>query len=281
MPSDPSLLSSPPGGCRASPVPPSESAEQLRAVIRELQDELVACQRLALLGSMAAMVAHEFNNLLTPITARAEAALLSADDVPLMRKTIERTLIQAQRAKAVTHHLLGLAHNEPRPLQACSVAAAVREAIETATRPFEKDGIELRIAVPEDLQVRAREDLLCQVLLNLLLNARQAMKDTSAGTLSITAQAIGDRVRIDVRDTGRGIPRDVLDNVVNPFLAANPHERPNDWHQVGLGLSVCRVIAHHHGAALEGLANEGPGCTFRLSWPAATGSTPAAPRQAC
>ena len=78
-------------------------------------------------------------------------------------------------------------------------------------------------------------------------------------------------MQIDVQDSGCGIPRETLENVFNPFLAADPHQQPNDWQQVGLGLSACRMIAFHHGATIQGLANDGRGCTFRLSWPVADG----------
>jgi len=231
-----------------------------------VQDELIACQRLATLGSMMAMITHEFNNLLTPLLARTEAALIGEPDVAFMRKTLERTLVQTQRALAVTQHLLAMAHDRPRPAQTCSVARAVQEAIETLTRPLAKDGIDLKVSVAEDLQVYAREDLLCQVLVNLLLNARQAMQG-SEGPLSISAIAQDGHVRIEVRDSGKGLPADVLNQVVNPFLAADPQARPNDWQQVGLGLSVCRLIARDHGASIQGVANDGPGCTFRVCWP--------------
>lgn len=251
--------------CATAPDVTNESVESLKGAVAALQEELIACQRLAMLGSLAAMAAHEFNNLVTPIIARAEAAL-TGDDVPFMRKALDRTLTQAQRAIGLARHLLDLAHSNYHATEQCSVAAAVREAIETAARPFEKDGIELRVVVPEELRVCAREDLLCQVLLNLLLNARQAMRGRS-GTLAITATAGGDRVQVDVRDSGKGLAPDFIANVLNPFLAADPRRCPQDWQKVGLGLSVCRMIAYHHGATLQALPNDGPGCTFRLRWP--------------
>lgn len=263
---------------RATParVTPTETAESLKAEIEGLRAALLTCQRLATLGNLAAMAVHEFKNLLTPIVARSEAALLAGDDVAYMRKTLERTLVQAQRATAVAEHLLRLAHDQSSPAGACSVAAAVREAIETMTRPCDKDGIELRVFVPETLQVRAQADLLGQVLLNLLLNARRAMKNTS-GTLTVSAARHGTHVQIDVQDSGCGIPQATLENVFNPFLAADPHQHPNDWQQVGLGLSACRMIAFHHGATIQGLANDGRGCTFRLCWPVADGPDGHAP----
>jgi signal transduction histidine kinase len=243
-----------------------ESPEDLRTALRELQSELIACQRLALLGSMAAMVAHEFNNLLTPIMAPAEAAM-SGNDVPFMRKTLARALTQSQRAMRITRLLLNLAHDEARPQSDCALAPIIREALDTLTRPLEKDGITLQLDVSEDLRVRAQPDLLCQLLLNLLLNARRAMEGAS-GILAITARPDGGGVQIEIRDAGKGIAPDLLDGVINPFLAADPNARPQDWQRVGLGLSVCRLIAHHHGATLEGARNADRGCTFRLRWPA-------------
>ncbi len=249
----------------AFPMAATETDEKLRSALESTQNELVACQRLALLGSLAGMAAHEFNNLMTPVVALVEAALTAADPA-LTHKALDRTLIQVQRAIGLSDHLLALAHREYRPAELCSVAAAVREALETAVRPFQKDGIELRVTVPEELRVCAQEALLCQVLLNLLLNARQAMQGRR-GVLTVTATADSDHVQIDVRDSGKGIPPDRLATVFNPFLAADPRARPQDWQTVGLGLSVCRLIAHHHGATLRALPNDGPGCTFRLRWP--------------
>lgn len=245
----------------------SNDPQRLEATVRELEQELIACQRLAMLGNLAAMAAHEFRNLMTPIVARCEAAL-TTDDAAFTRKAVERALTQAQRAIAVTGHLLDYAHDTAKPVETCSVAEAVREAIETQTRPLEKDGIQLTVAVPAELQVRAQPDLFCQVLLNLLVNARQAMKDMRAA-LTVSAQQEGAHVAIRVRDSGRGFPREKLDNVLNPFLAAEPTDRVSDWHDVGLGLSVCRMIARRHQATIHAEANEGPGCTFVLRWPSA------------
>lgn len=247
--------------------------------LNALRQELVACHRLALLGNITAMVAHEMNNLLTPILARTEAALTTPDDVEFMRKTLARVLVNAQRAKSVAERLVTAAQGQNGEPESCVLADAVRDALETMTRPLEKDGIQLCVEVPPDLRVRANHDLLCQVLLNLLLNARRAMSGTP-GLLTISAAMHGDFVIIDVRDSGAGIPAEVLRDVFNPFLAANPVDDPRDWQKVGLGLSVCRLIASHHGAQIHALSNEGRGCTFRLTWPCAKTAC-AAPVAAC
>lgn len=262
--------SSPPAGTpsrRSLSTRPGCAEVSLRTAVEALEQELIACQRLATLGNLAAMAAHEFRNLMTPVVARCEAAL-TGGDVAFMRKALERAVVQAQRAIAVSRHLIDLAHGAAPPAQACGVAAAVREALETMTRPLEKDGIALHLAVPDDLCVSARPELFGQVLLNLLLNAREAMKDTR-GTLTVAARPDGGHAEIEVRDSGKGFPPGIVEQVLNPFLAADPHARPDDWQAVGLGLSVCRMIAWQHGARIRAERNDGPGCTFRLRWPLA------------
>lgn len=242
------------------------SGDALRAALAAAQEELIACQRLATLGSIAAMIVHEYNNLLTPILARVEAALM-LDDPAFGRRALEQTLTNARRATSLAQQLMELAQGRPLPVSACVVNDVVQRAIATIARPFEKDGIHLQVTVPPDLNVRAQEDLLCQVLVNLLLNARKAMKN--GGRLAITAVASASHVQIEVRDAGVGIPRADLDSRFNPFLAADPFAQPQDWRDVGLGLAVCRLIAYQHGAQLAMEANDGPGCTVRITWPRA------------
>lgn len=251
----------------APPIDPHRSIERLQATIDRLEADLIATQRLATLGSMGAMVAHEINNLMTPILARAEFALSTGSPAD-MRRTVERSKVHVQRAISVTERLLGLANPEESPREACSVAGAVQEAIEAAMRPFEKDGIELIVAIPEDLHVAAQFDLLQQVLLNLLLNARQAMEGVR-GRLRISARQEDEHVLIDICDAGKGIFPERLDGVINPFLAAPHAADAHSWQSVGLGLNVCRIIAQQHGATITAFANDGTGCTFQLRWPAA------------
>lgn len=243
------------------------SEGRLGDAVRVLEDELIACQRLALLGNLSAIAAHEFNNLMTPIIARAEAALSGEPDVAFMRKTLERTLTQAQRAVGLSRRLLELATDGFVVGGTCRLAHVVREAIDTATRPFEKDNIALRVDVPEDLWVVGHQDVVVQVLLNLILNARAALKEVGGGSLSVTARADANRIRIAICDNGKGMPPAWINGTLNPFLAADPLASPTDWKQVGLGLSACRMIASRHGASIRAEANPDRGCTFRLDWP--------------
>lgn len=267
VPTDSSAAGFPVSGAAAPAGVELSNEARLGDAVRVLQDELVACQRLALLGNLSAIAAHEFNNLMTPIIARAEAALTGEPDVPFMRKTLERTLTQAQRAVGLSRRLLELATDGFVASGTCRLAHVVREAIDTATRPFEKDNIALCVDVPEDLWVVGHQDVLVQVLLNLILNARAALKEVGGGSLSVTARPESNLVRIAIRDTGKGMSAAWIAGTLNPFLAADPFASPTDWKHVGLGLSACRVIAHRHGARIQAEANADRGCTFYLDWP--------------
>ncbi|MBU0616826.1 MAG: HAMP domain-containing histidine kinase [Planctomycetes bacterium] len=231
-----------------------------------LQQWFIASQRQALLGSLSGIIAHEYNNLMTPVLARAQDAV-SRNDVAAMRKALAVTLTQTRQALDFTRQVLEVARGEELPVRACSVGELVDAAITAAVRPFERDGIELVLHVPSDLEVRAQPLLFVQVLLNLLLNARAAMKDR-CGKLSISACREDDRVLISVCDAGVGMSPEMLNDVINPFLQTRDQERPGDWGSVGLGLLACRTIAQQHGATLNARNNDGPGCTFRLVWPA-------------
>lgn len=237
------------------------------SVLNQLEAQIVAQHRLALLGTMSAMVAHEFNNLMTPVLAYAkEAARTGQTD--LMRKALERTVRQTERAVGVSRRLLELAHGAQAQPQACTLRQIVDDAIVSATRPFEKDGIELSVAVDPQIRVRAEPLLLEQVLLNLLLNARQALHERG-GRIHVSADPDGDCVSITVSDTGRGISEDDIHRRINPFLSRSTSAEPGDWQSVGLGLNVCRFIAQRQGARIEADATREQGCTFRLHWPKA------------
>jgi signal transduction histidine kinase len=204
---------------------------------------------------------------MTPVLARAQDAV-KHDDIEAMRKALVTTVRQTEKALGFTRRLIELARGEELSLGTHAVRELVEDAVASAVRPFERDGIELELRVPDDLRIRVQRTLFVQLMLNLLLNARKAMKDRR-GSLTIAARRDNDVVEIDVCDEGIGLSPEMLDGVMNPFLAAEAEAEPGAGGGIGLGLRACRLIARQHDATLRALANEGPGCTFRLNWPAA------------
>lgn len=240
---------------------------ELQSLVRRLESEIETLHRLAMVGMMASMAAHEWNNLVTPVLARAEDAL-SRNDVESMRHALERTIANIKKSVTVSKSMLSFAKSAGEELEAVAVAGAVREALETGIRPLDKDRIELKLDIGDDCLIRAHRVLFEQLLLNLVLNARQAMNERG-GFLTISARREAEMVRIDVRDTGVGIPRETIDQIINPLLRGT-EDATRAWQALGTGLNVCRTIAHQHAATIDVRPNEeGRGCTFRLYWPAA------------
>lgn len=240
------------------------SAEQ---TIQALQKELINCQRYNLLGSVAGLMAHEFNNLMTPVLARAQDAV-ERDDVAAMRKALTVTVNQTTKAIDVTRRLLELAGGAPGAARPCVLRSAVDDAIAAAVRPFPKDGIELTVGVPDELTVRAEPVLLAQVLLNLLLHARHNITERT-GRIAIRAAADQSFARIEVADNGNGTPRERIENAIAPFLASDVHSNPCDLDGVGLDLNACRTIVQFHGGRMTARPATDTGCVIECCWPIA------------
>lgn len=237
----------------------------LRDVAQDGQGEQLAYQRYALLGAISGILVHEFNNLMTPVLTRSQAAL-AYDDVRMMRKALECTVSQTQRAMEIGRRLLELAACRPVRLEALPVAAAVEAALMAAARPFEKDNIELTLRIDEQVRVRADRILFEQAVLSLLQAAREHLQ--RGGRITLSARADGDQVLIELTQSATRFSRQEIRDVLNPFLQSDVRRVPFDAHSLGFSLSAVRTIAHLHRASVEAQGDETNGtCTIRLRWP--------------
>ena len=136
-------------------------------------------------------------------------------------------------------------------------------------RDPQKDGIALRIQVQGDLWVRGDSVQLEQVLLNLLINARQAMLG-KGGSLTLKATAAEENeVRIQVIDTGPGIPENLLPKIFQPFFTTKGTTKKDEARGTGLGLAICKDIIEHHKGRISVESQVGQGTTFSIHLPAA------------
>lgn len=237
------------------------------AEVQQLREQLVLAQRRALLGDTSAMLAHEFNNLMTPVLARASFAI-SSKDSELHVQTLERIVTQVNKALDLSRHLLGYyAHGEVDRSD-CSVLNVVESSLQDTIRPLSKDGVEVTLEVAESLRARGPAVLLEQVLLNLVLNARAALNN-QRGRVHINAQHVEEKVLIEVHDSGAGIPADLREQVFQPFLSDTRAELLHSHEAIGLGLKLCRLIlAQEQGSLMLSESSYG-GCCFAVRWPAA------------
>jgi C4-dicarboxylate-specific signal transduction histidine kinase len=241
--------------------------ERLETEFAGLQKQLWHAQRLSSLGTMAAMVAHEYNNLMTPIVSFAKYAL-DQDDDELMRSALQKCLTQAQRAAGLSAHILSLAADQDKGPTAVPLRELITESIECLGRDLDKDNIGLSLKVDPELRVRANPAQMQQVLVNLIQNARQAMLGRR-GRLTIEAQQKDEDVELRISDTGCGIRSEDLPHIFEPFFTTKSHEDRPDKRGIGLGLAVCQDIVTGQDGRINVESRLGHGTTFILALPAA------------
>ena len=246
--------------------------EEMQRQLDDLREQLTESQRLATIGTIAAVIAHEFNNLLTPIVSYSQFALQSAEsdkpDAELIKKALSKSFQGSTKAGRMCTSMLGLARGESSfgPVE---IQRLVEETLLVLARDPQKDGIALRVQVQPGITVHGDHVQLEQVLLNLLINARQAMLG-KGGSITIKAQRTdaGD-LRLQVIDTGPGIPEKYIARIFDPFFTTKGTTRKGEPKGTGLGLAICKEIIEHHKGRIEVQSELGRGSTFSIHLPAA------------
>ena len=250
--------------------------EQLAAAQAQLdllKEQLTETQRLATIGTISAVVAHEFNNILTPIINYAQFGLTAAEsdnpDMGLIKKALAKSLHGSEKAAKICASMLSLARGESS-FEAVDVQRVIEEVLSVLARDPQKDGIALRVQVTPGLRVMGDAIQLEQVMLNLLINARQAMLG-KGGSLTVKASAVEDAgaVKIQVIDTGPGIAEKHLGKIFEPFFTTKATARPGESKGTGLGLAICKEIVARHGGRIEVASALNKGTTFTLVLPGA------------
>lgn len=234
--------------------------------INLLQEQIQATQKMATLGTMACLAAHEFNNILVPMINYSELALQNPDDVPLMRKALEKTIEHGQRASVIIQSMLGLVRDQGKEREWVRLREIVDECFRCIARDLEKDQIQRKVELDDDLQVFAVPGQLLQVLLNLVINARQAMLD-NGGVLTVQARQNNDEVTIRVRDTGCGIEPEIIDQIFDPLFTTKTAESHPEEQGTGLGLMICKDIIEAHNGMIEVDSSPGCGAAFVIKLP--------------
>jgi len=229
--------------------------------VRALETEMTRRERLAALGDVAAAFAHEVRNPLNAVSMglqrlRTEFTPEPADEYA---RFVDLMQGEVRRLNAIVEQFIALARPLPLALGRVDPAELLHELGALMDAEARQAGVTLRLVAPASLPaVRADRDHVKQVLLNLVVNALQAMG--KGGTLTLDARAERDQVTIGVGDTGPGIPPEVLPRVFDPYFTTKPGG-------LGLGLTIARRIAEAHGGALTVESLPGRGTRFLLGLP--------------
>jgi len=245
----------------------NQMAAELHAreqALRQAQAALIQSEKMAAFGQLGAGIAHEIKNPLAGVLGLVQLTSRSMpndDPTKAALATIEK---ETKRCRTIIDHLLRFARPEKVAREPVALAPVVADAVALTRHTMGTHGIELKIDVPDTLPtVHASANQVQQVLMNLVMNADQAMEDRGRGIVTISAQAGPDRfVEIRVADNGPGIPKAARERIFDPFFTTKPAGKGT-----GLGLSVSYGIIRDHGGTIRVESEPGQGATFVIRLP--------------
>lgn len=238
--------------------------------LAQLQTELTHVSRVTTLGQLAASIAHEVNQPLTAILTFANSGRRwlsrEAPDAPEVADCLDNIATNAARAGDVIARIRDLARNADPKRDSVLLAPLSAATLEVLSRELQARGVAIVVDVADDLPPVCGDRVqIQQVLMNLLLNAAQAMAETPAGErgLRLEARVDGPDVAVQIRDRGCGIPDDA-ESLFAPFFTTKVTG-------LGMGLSICRSIIERHGGQLAAANNPEGGATFTFRVPIVEG----------
>jgi two-component system cell cycle sensor histidine kinase/response regulator CckA len=249
---------------------------------REVEAQLVQAQKMEAVGTLASGVAHDFNNLLTAIKGFAELALMSVSKNDRTHEDLEKIRSAADRGAGLVRQLLLFGREQPVQLHDVNMNSTIQAMVKMLA-PLIGEDITVKTVLEPDLRAAvADEGSMQQVLMNLAVNARDAMPE--GGTLTMRTRNVrleeshvaddpearaGDFVCVSVEDSGSGMDQDTMGRIFEPFFSTKGPGKGT-----GLGLSVVYGIVHQHGGWIYTLSTPRMGTTFEVYLPA-SGREPA------
>ncbi len=237
-----------------------------REEIEALRRQVVELQRVSSLGVLAGGICHELNNALTPILNYAKLGLRNQDP-DFRRRAFEKILDGAERAAAITGGVLGLARPRADRRSATDLVRLVEEVLLLTAKDLSKGRVRVDLQVEGRPHARVNPAQIQQVLLNLIINARQAMPEGGTARVRVGLEPSGRFAEVSIADTGVGIAPADLRRIFEPFFTTKTGPDETGLGGTGLGLSVCREIVEAHKGRLRAESHPGEGTTFTLLLP--------------
>jgi C4-dicarboxylate-specific signal transduction histidine kinase len=244
--------------------------KQMEAVVEDQQRSLAHLARVGMVGELSGALAHELNQPLTAILSNAQAAKRMIENNPVditeLRNVISDIIDDDARAGDVIRHLRALLKKDETRNEIVDINTVVGRTLELTRSALTAQRIVIVTRFSgTPLLVKGDSVQLQQLLLNLVLNAAEAMANVSrdSGALIVTTNSVNNELlQISVSDTGSGVPDAIKARLFDPFFSTKQSG-------LGLGLSICRAIAERHGGRIHAANNPGHGATFHVSLPLA------------
>ena len=244
---------------------------ELEQQVATLQEQLVQSQRLASVGQLSSSITHEFNNILTTVINYAKMGLRHKSDAT-REKSFDRILSAGQRAAKLTTGVLSYARARGDRRDEIDLAQTVADVLVLVEKDLQMNRVRLQTDILGNPICEINVAHVQQVLMNMIVNARQAM--TEGGMLFLTVRVSEDATmgEIEIRDTGAGIAADDMRRIFEPFFSTKKSDE-NGQGGTGLGLAFCRDVIEAHKGRLRVESTIGQGTTFTLKLPLAVASS--------
>jgi signal transduction histidine kinase len=243
----------------------TNSSDELLAMRQEIQ----RLQALATLGELTGTATHEFNNVLMTIMNYAKLGLRNRDEAS-RDKALTRILDASQRAAKITSTILAQAKNRADSMQPTDLAKIIDETLELLGRELRKYRVHVETSIDKDVsKAVASGNQIQRVLINLLVNARQAMPNGGSVLVALEDDTESQEVILTVRDTGSGIPREQLPRIFDAFYTTKEGPDETGKGGTGLGLAACKGVIDEHGGRIRVESTVGKGTAFIIRLPRA------------
>ncbi len=224
---------------------------------------LVESHKMRAVGNLVAGVAHELNNPLNNIFLTA-AALEEGQEVlgaAERKEMLDDLMGEAERSQKIVRNLLDFARESDMRIEPLDLEEILRTSIRLVSNQVKMSKVRLAVDIPPDLpHVHGDSQMLCQVFVNLILNAVDVLPENGAIAITVHKSPRGEFIDVDIADDGPGIPEPVLSRIFDPFFTTKPRG-------TGLGLSVSQSIVKKLGGFIEVKSRPGEGTTFTVKLP--------------
>jgi signal transduction histidine kinase len=246
----------------------------LQQQVAILKQQLAQAQKLTAIGELVSTTTHEFNNVLTTIINYAKLGLRHTD-AATREKAFEKILSAGNRAAKITTGVLGFARNRSTSFEPTDLSRVVEDSLMLLEREMTKYRIKVEKQLDPVPSAWANGNQIQQVLLNLLINARQAMANGGLIVVRLSYDQQSDLIDLMVRDTGSGIPQETLRKIFDPFFTTKSGPDDSGKGGTGLGLAMCRDIIEAHRGRIRVDSTPGRGTAFTLKLPTKRPAPPA------
>ncbi len=241
-----------------------EDFNRMAMTLEEKQEELLQSKKLASIGTFSSGIAHELNNPLNNISLSTDTLLEEYDDLDREEQVeiLKDIMAQTERASKIVKNLLDFSRARSSEMQPLHLDNVLNKTIDLIDNELRIHNIALSQDIEDQLpRIKGDINKLQQVFLNLLINAEQAMEENGSITLR-ARRTDNNMIRVDVTDTGPGIPSEAIDQIFDPFFTTKEAGKGT-----GLGLAIVYGIVKRHGGYIEVSSKLGEGTTFSVYLP--------------